>query len=187
MDRPPLLVAPYDAELFGHWWYEGPEFLDAFARRACANPQVLALITPEDYLRRHPVNQVAAPAPSSWGEGGYWRVWLNEKNHWLYPHLHFAQRRMTELARRFHRPGPLQALALTQAARELLLAQASDWPFILRAGTSPGYARKRATEHLLRFTALYDQLSNGQLDQPWLAQIQSRDNLFPDLDYRYWM
>jgi 1,4-alpha-glucan branching enzyme len=187
MDRPPLLVCPYDAELFGHWWYEGPEFLDSFARRACADPQVLALITPEDYLHRHPANQVAAPAPSSWGEGGYWQVWLNEKNQWLYPHLHFAQRRMTELARRFRQPGPLQARALTQAARELLLAQASDWPFILRTGTSPAYARKRATDHLLRFSTLYEQLSNGQLDPPWLAQIESCDNLFPGLDYRYWM
>ena len=186
LDRPPLLVCPYDAELFGHWWYEGPEFLDSLARRATANPQALTLITPEDYLRRHPANQLAAPAPSSWGEGGYWHVWLNEKNQWLYPHLHFAQRRMTELARRFRQPDPLHARALTQAARELLLAQSSDWPFILRTGTSPAYARKRATDHLLRFTALYDQLSNGQLDLPWLAQIESRDNLFPDLDYRYW-
>jgi len=187
MGRPPLLVCPYDAELFGHWWYEGPEFLDSFVRRACANPQVLALITPEDYLRRHPANQVAAPAASSWGEGGYWHVWLNEKNQWLYPHLHFAQQRMTQLARRFHHPGPWQARALSQAARELLLAQASDWPFILSTGASPDYARKRATEHLLRFTALYDQLSNAQLDRPWLAQIESRDNLLPDIDYRYWV
>ena len=186
MDRPPLLVCPYDAELFGHWWYEGPEFLDSLAHRACADPQGLALITPADYLGRHPANQVAAPAASSWGEGGYWQVWLNEKNQWLYPHLHFAQQRMTELARRFRQPGPLQARALRQAARELLLAQASDWPFILRTGSSPDYARKRPTEHLLRFTALYDQLSKGQLDQPWLAQIEWRDNLFPDIDYRYW-
>jgi 1,4-alpha-glucan branching enzyme len=187
MDRPPLLVCPYDAELFGHWWYEGPEFLDSLARRACANPQGLALITPEDYLRLQPANQVAAPAPSSWGEGGYWHVWLNEKNHWLYPHLHFAQQRMTQLARRFRQPGPLQTRALSQAARELLLAQASDWPFILGAGPNSAYARKRATDHLLRFTALYDQLSNGQLDQPWLAQIEARDSLFPGLDYRYWV
>jgi 1,4-alpha-glucan branching enzyme len=186
MDRPPLLVCPYDAELFGHWWYEGPEFLDAVVRGACANPQGLALITPEDYLARHPANQVAAPAASSWGEGGYWQVWLDEKNQWLRPHLHFAQQRMTELARRYRKPGPLQARALAQAARELLLAQASDWPFLLRAGTSSGYARKRATEHLLHFTALYDGLSQGQLDARRLAQIESRDNLFPDLDYRYW-
>ena len=75
---------------------------------------------------------------------------------------------------------------LKQAARELLLAQASDWPFILRTGTSPGYARKRVKEHLLRFTRLYEQLTTGDLDPEWLAQVESRDNLFPDIDYRYW-
>ncbi|MGA2864189.1 MAG: 1,4-alpha-glucan branching protein domain-containing protein [Verrucomicrobiota bacterium] len=186
MDRPPLVLAPYDAELFGHWWYEGPEFLDCFVRRACGGQQVFTLITPEDYLRRYPTNQVATPAASSWGEGGFWRVWLNEKNQWIYPHLHIAQERMTELARRFPKPKALQARALRQAARELLLAQASDWPFILRTGTSPDYARKRATDHLLRFSALYDQLAKDRLDEPWLAQIEGRDNLFPDLNYHYW-
>ena len=93
---------------------------------------------------------------------------------------------MTELARRFPQPTALQARALQQAARELLLAQASDWPFILRTGTSPDYARKRVKDHLLRFTTLYEQLTTGQLDEEWLKQIESRDNLFPDVDYRYW-
>jgi 1,4-alpha-glucan branching enzyme len=132
LDRPPMVVAPYDAELFGHWWYEGPEFLDYFVRKACCDQKVFELITPEEYLRRQPTNQVATPAASSWGEEGYWRVWLNEKNEWIYPHLHVAQDRMTELARRFPQPDALQERMLKQAARELLLAQASDWPFILR-------------------------------------------------------
>jgi len=186
MDRPPLIVAPYDAELFGHWWYEGPEFLDAVVRRACSAQKDLTLITPGEYLRRHPTNQVATPSPSSWGEEGYWRVWLNEKNEWIYPHLRVAQERMTELARRFPQPDALQERALKQAARELLLAQASDWPFILRTGTSPGYARKRVKEHLLRFTRLYEQLTAGELDADWLKQVEGRDNLFPGADYRYW-
>ncbi len=185
MERPPLVLCPYDAELFGHWWYQGPEFLDSVVRRACGGQSGLSLITPGDYLGRHPVNQLATPAASSWGENGYWRVWLNDKTAWLYPHLHVAQQRMTELARRFPSPGPLEARALKQAARELLLAQASDWPFMLRADTSPGYARKRASEHLLRFSALYDQLANGAVKEPWLAQVESADNLFTGLDYRY--
>ena len=186
MDRPPLIVAPYDAELFGHWWYEGPEFLDAVMRRACSAQKDLTLITPGEYLRRHPTNQVATPSPSSWGEEGYWRVWLNEKNEWIYPHLRVAQERMTELARRFPQPDALPERALKQAARELLLAQASDWPFILRTGTSPGYARKRVKEHLLRFTRLYEQLTANELDADWLKQVEGRDNLFPDVNYRYW-
>ena len=186
LDRPPMVVAPYDAELFGHWWYEGPEFLDYFVRKACCDQKLFELITPEEYLRCQPTNQVATPAASSWGEGGYWRVWLDEKNEWIYPHLHIAQDRMTELARRFPQPDALQERMLKQAARELLLGQASDWPFILRAGTSPDYARKRVKDHVLRFTRIYEQLTAGQLDEEWLKEVEWRDNLFPNIDYRIW-
>ena len=186
MDRPPLLLAPYDAELFGHWWYEGPEFLDFFVRKACCDQKVFSLITPEDYLGLHSTNQVASPSPSSWGEEGYWKVWLNEKNEWIYPHLTVAEERMTELARRFPQPEALPERALKQAARELLLAQASDWPFIIRTETSPEYARKRVKDHLLRFNTLYEQLTRSQVDEPWLAQIEWRDNIFPTVNYHYW-
>jgi 1,4-alpha-glucan branching enzyme len=185
-DRPPILVAPYDAELFGHWWYEGPEFLDFFVRKACCDQKVFELITPAEFLRQHPTHQVATPAASSWGEEGYWRVWLNEENEWIYPHLRVAQERMTELARRFSQPDALQERMLKQAARELLLAQSSDWPFILRTGTSPGYARQRVQDHLLRFTRLYEQLTTAQCDAEWLQQVEWGDNIFPDVDYRYW-
>jgi len=192
LDRPPMIVAPYDAELFGHWWYEGPEFLDFLVRKTCDGHQrTLSLLTPAEYLRRHPTNQIAAPGASSWGEEGYWRVWLNESNEWIYPHLQVAQERMTELARQFSRPDGsgvdgLEARALKQAGRELLLAQASDWPFILRAKTSPEYARRRVKDHLLRFIALHEQLTATGVNEAWLTEIESRDNLFPDLDWTYW-
>ena len=187
MDRPPLVLSPYDAELFGHWWYEGPEFLDYFVRKAYFDQNVFSFITPEEYLKEFHSNQIAKPAASSWGEEGYWRVWLNETNEWIYPHLHVAQERMTKLAREFQTPTPLQERALKQAARELLLAQASDWPFILRTGTSPDYARKRVKDHLFRFIALHVQLIRDGLDERWLSEIEGRDNLFPDVNYRHWV
>ncbi len=186
LDRPPIIVAPYDAELFGHWWYEGPEFLDFLARKLCQEQKIVSLITPGEYLRRHPTNQVATPGASSWGEEGYWRVWLNESNEWIFPHLQIAQERMSDLAHKFPSAHGVTARALKQAARELLLAQASDWPFILRAGTSPDYARRRVKDHLLRFIALHEQLTLTQVDEPWLREIESRDNLFPDVDWNYW-
>jgi 1,4-alpha-glucan branching enzyme len=200
LERPPLVLSPYDAELFGHWWYEGPEFLDLFVRKTCHDQHIFTLITPGEYLRSHPTHQLARPAPSSWGEDGYWRVWLNERNHWIYPHLRVAQERMTEMVRRFSdstTPGiaaaatspasPLLQRALRQAARELLLAQASDWPFILRTGTSPDYAANRVKDHLRRFTRIYEQLAGGHLDGDWLGRVESVDNLFPELDWRYWV
>ena len=147
---------------------------------------MLTLLTPGEYLRRHPTNQIATPGASSWGEEGYWRVWLNESNEWIYPHLQVAQARMTDLARQFTHADGLQVRALKQAARELLLAQASDWPFILRAKTSPEYARRRVKDHLLRFIALHEQLTATSVNEPWLAEVESRDNLFADVDWRYW-
>ncbi len=186
LERRPMVLAPYDAELFGHWWHEGLTFLDLFVRKAYFDQKAFALSTPEDYLRLEPAQQVATPAASSWGEEGYWRVWLNEKNEWIYPHLRVAQERMTELARRFTHPDALQERALKQAGRELLLAQASDWPFILRTGTSPDYARRRVTEHLSHFTKLYEQLSNSEVNEGSLREVEERDNIVPQLDYRYW-
>ncbi|HWV98238.1 MAG TPA: 1,4-alpha-glucan branching protein domain-containing protein [Candidatus Acidoferrum sp.] len=195
---PPLVLSPYDAELFGHWWYEGPEFLDFFVRKAFYDQKDFTLVTPEDYLGQHPTQQAATPGASSWGEGGYWRAWLNETNHWIYPHLQVAQQRMTELVcdsppdatgsapGAASPPGTLRARALKQAARELLLAQASDWSFILRTGTSPEYAADRVKGHLVRFTRLYDQIRSSTVDEPWLASLEAADNLFPDVDYRYW-
>jgi 1,4-alpha-glucan branching enzyme len=186
LERPPIIVCPYDAELFGHWWYEGPEFLDLFVRKACYDQDTIQLINPDAYLRQFSTHQVTQPSPSSWGEEGYWKVWLNEKNEWIYPHLRVAQERMTDLARLFPQAEGLTERALKQAAREILLAQASDWPFILRTGTSPDYAAKRIQDHLLRFHALHEQLTTTRIDESWLSRIEWLDNLFPQVDYRYW-
>jgi len=186
LGRPPIVVCPYDAELFGHWWYEGPEFLDSFVRKACANRRKFELITPEDYLALHPNLQIATPAGSTWGQDGHCGVWLNEQTHWIYPHLHVAQERMTELVGRFPQPDPLQKGALKQAGRELLLAQASDWPFIIHAGTSPDFARDQVKKHLARFTQIYEQISTNCVNAEWLAGIEAQDNIFPELDFRYW-
>jgi 1,4-alpha-glucan branching enzyme len=186
LDRPPIMLCPYDAELFGHWWHEGPDFLDFLVRKITFDQHAVQLITPSDYLQRHPENQIAAPSPSSWGEEGFWKVWLNEKNEWIYRHLNIAQERMASLVDRIPHATPLQARALKQAGRELLLAQSSDWPFILRTGTSPEYAARRVKDHLLRFIALHEQLTSTSIDEAWLGSIERTDNLFPDLDYEYW-
>jgi 1,4-alpha-glucan branching enzyme len=93
---------------------------------------------------------------------------------------------MSDLVSRFPRAEGVLDRGLRQAARELLLAQASDWPFILRTGTSPEYARRRVKQHLLRFIRLYDQLTQTSLDEPWLSRVETQDNLFPDIDCRYW-
>ncbi len=183
MDRAPMVVCPYDAELYGHWWYEGPMFLDFLARKIFYDQQDIAMASPGDYLDAYPFNQVCSLAASSWGDGGYAGHWLNGANDWLYRHLHQIADMMETLAR--NNPGAegLRKRALTQAAREVLLAQASDWAFILKTGTQVGYAIKRSEDHIRRFLILHDMVAENRIDEGFLADVEYKDNLFPDLNY----
>src|SRR5262249_38974033 len=183
--RPPLIVAPYDAELFGHWWFEGPDWINFLLRKIHWDQQNVKTITVPEDLDRHGKVQVSKPTLSSWGYKGYCEVWLEGSNDWIYRHLHHIADRMVELAQKFPKPNPLQRRALNQAAREVLLAQSSDWAFIMKTGTMVDYARERTRVHVLNFNHLYEQLrNNDNLDEPWLAEIERRHNLFPDIDYR---
>lgn len=183
--RKPVVVAPYDAELYGHWWYEGPQFLDFLIRKISCDSPVLELITAPEYLEREAGNiQPSEPSFSSWGHKGYAEVWLEGSNDWIYRHLHAASQKMHELAVRFQNPNELQRRALNQAARELLLAESSDWAFIMKTGTMVPYAVWRTREHLLRFLRFYKELSENKIDVDWLSCVESKDNIFPDICYK---
>jgi 1,4-alpha-glucan branching enzyme len=180
---PPLLTVPFDAELFGHWWYEGPIWLDFLCRHVAAQ-DAFGLTTLDEYLDAYPTHQVAEPNTSSWGFKGYHEVWLSTANDWIYTHLHHAADRMVALARRHPEAQGATKRALDQAARELLLAQASDWAFIIARGTVVDYATRRTTEHLTRFRALADDVERGSIDEMRLAAVEAADNIFPTIDYR---
>jgi 1,4-alpha-glucan branching enzyme len=183
----PIVVSPFDAELFGHWWFEGPEFLDWVIRKSVYDQSDFELTTPSAYLSGHSTLQMLLPSASSWGHKGYWEVWLDESNSWIYPHLHVAARRMSELARlHLATDQPLVERTLAQMARELLLAQSSDWAFLMKTGTAREYATKRTKDHILRFTRLYDQLRCMDVDESFLKHCEWRDNLFPQLEWRYY-
>jgi 1,4-alpha-glucan branching enzyme len=94
---------------------------------------------------------------------------------------------MVELAHRHRHSHGLRRRALDQAARELLLAQASDWPFIMKVGATAPYAVRRVCDHVNRFNALYDAIGHGAISEPWLASLEERDNIFPDIDYRLYV
>jgi len=183
-DRTPIVVSPYDAELFGHWWYEGPDFINFLLRKVACDSQTLQAITPSEYLAQNPKNQAAMPSMSSWGYKGYHEVWLEGSNDWIYRHLHKAAERMIELADRFQDSSGLKLRALNQAARELMLMQSSDWAFIMKTGTTVPYAVKRTKDHCVRFTRLYNDLLADCIDDGWLKEVEWRDNLFPEIDYR---
>jgi 1,4-alpha-glucan branching enzyme len=184
----PILVVPFDAELFGHWWFEGPRFLELFIRKAAASGQDFSLTTPSEYLAANPTQQTIEPATSTWGEKGYLGVWLDPGNVWIYPHLHAAARRMSDLARRHATDASALAnRTLKQLARELLLAQASDWAFLMKTNTAREYATKRTQDHLVRFNRLHDELIADRVDEKFLADCESRDNLFPNVNWRYYV
>lgn len=186
MDRPPLVVSPYDAELFGHWWFEGPWFIEELIRKMALEQDEVELVTPGDYLDRHPVLQRSTPSASSWGWQGYNECWLSGCNEWIYPELHRAARRMTEFAAQF-RAVPAASMIeriLNQAARSLLLAQSSDWPFIIKCGTAVDYANKRVRDQLARFHFLCDAAAGNDIDPRKLAALEHLDNLFSFVDFR---
>ncbi len=193
MDRKPIVVAPYDAELFGHWWFEGPQWIDYLARKIFYDQDTVEMTTPSEYLKEYSTNQVAMPSQSSWGYKGFSEFWLEGSNDWIYPHLHEAGRLMKELANKNSdlikgyftmnlSKSALRYRAINQAARELLLAESSDWPFIMKTGTMVAYAQKRLKQHLNRFYKLFNDLKNDCVDEAWLKEIESRDNVFLDIN-----
>ena len=182
--NPPIVVCPYDAELYGHWWYEGPYWLYILFKKIYFDDCNFKLITPGEYIDKYPEIQVCSPCISSWGANGYSEVWLNSTNDYVHRHLHVAGDRMVELAHLFpNEQDEIKRKALNQCARELLLAQSSDWLFIITNGTMVDYAKKRIKDHIGRFTKLYEQLKANTVDEEFLEYIGEQDCIFPEIDY----
>ena len=170
--------------LFGHWWFEGPQWLEFLIRKIHSEGENIILATPSDYLSENRSFHVGTPSFSSWGNNGYAEVWLDGSNDWIYRHVHKAIERMSELVARFPNETGLKQRTLNQAAREVLLSQASDWPFIMKTGTAVQYATRRIKEHLFNFNKIYDGLCRNSVKTEWLTNLEKKDNLFSDIDYR---
>ncbi|MGM0608044.1 MAG: glycoside hydrolase family 57 protein [Candidatus Muiribacteriota bacterium] len=179
-EKKPVVVSPYDAELFGHWWYEGPVFLKHVLRETAKNSKSLGLTTPYEYLKENPVNQVATPSMSTWGDKGYSEVWLNGTNDWIYKHLHKMQERMIELANKHEEADGILERALNQMAREVFLAQSSDWAFIMTTETMVPYAVKRTKNHINRFNTIYDMIKDKNINSSYVYDLETKDNIFLD-------
>ena len=187
LERPPLITSMYDAELFGHWWFEGPHFINFLFRKMHYDQNTIKPITPVEYLDKFPVNQVLTPSASSWGDKGYYEVWLNSSNDYIYRHLHKAADRMVEMAVQFPNASGVLERALNQAARELLLAQSSDWAFIMTTGTMVEYAEKRTRDHLVNFMNLHGQITGNSINEGYLSDLESKNNIFPGINYRVYL
>jgi 1,4-alpha-glucan branching enzyme len=189
-DREGTLVAMYDTELFGHWWWEGPQFLYELARAINADGAITP-VTGSDVLDTDPPRHEISLPEGSWGEGGYHYVWLNQENMWTWRELYPAERRMRTMAQAWAR-GPAAEI-VRQAGRELLLAESSDWQFQISTMAAKDYAEVRFADHIKRFNLLAEmaeQVHRGQRltadDQVFLHECQQKDAAFPDLDVSLW-
>ena len=179
----PTLVAPFDAELFGHWWYEGPIFLNHIFKNS--SKYSIKLTHLRNILINKPQIQICDPSPSSWGQGGYHNYWLNDKNSWIVPQISKAGETFTRIVS-IDSFDAIKTRILQQAARELLLAQSSDWSFILRAGTTTELARDRINRHLSRFWQLIAYLDKESKDYDFLKTIEEEDRIFPKVNIKDW-
>jgi len=179
-ERDGVVVAPFDTELFGHWWFEGPDFLAA-TYRALRDRGVRA-VTASQHLEAHPPRVALQLAEGSWGANGDNSMWLNDRTAWTWKRLRPLEEAFWKAA-----PGALKQPAarpvLAQAARELLLAQSSDWQFIISTGAVVDYAERRFTLHCDDAERLIDALKQGELETGARIadELYKRDALFPDV------
>jgi len=197
-----LVVSAYDGELFGHWWYEGLNWLEQVLERLALHPRV-ELTTPAAFIRSHPPRESIALGESSWGDRGNHYTWKGPVTEWMWPLIHGAEDRMRALAERFPSATGVTRRALNQAARELLLLQSSDWGFLITTGQAGDYATRRFHEHLERFGRLASALEEtlpgagagasragggapaaSDAFLAYLQEVEEADNPFPDIDYR---
>ncbi len=184
IEREPLLIAPFDAELFGHWWYEGPIFLSELFKQS--NKKGIELIRLKDALKAKVNLQLCTPCPSSWGQGGFHNYWLNDSNSWLISEWSKAGKAMVKNCNNGV-DNEYEIRILEQAARELLLLQSSDWSFILRAGTTTELAKERINRHLNRFWFLIKSLENNELiNNSELKKLEKDDYIFPLIQADDW-
>jgi len=191
--QPGMVVAPYDTELIGHWWFEGPEWIYQVLSRFHQHTQV-SLSSGAEILATAAPRAVISLPEGSWGEGGYHWIWLNEMNDWTWRHIYPAEQEMEELARLWAGdPDPRLQDLLKQCGRSLFLLESSDWQFLISTFSARDYAELRLVVHhddfkrLAQMTRRY--AAERELppeDWNYLQLCRERDDIFPDLDPKWW-
>jgi len=192
--NPPILCSPFDAELFGHWWFEGPLWLEAVARQLHENPDGLALTSCSEYLDRYPRAGSIAMHEGSWGAEGTNHVWLNPETSWTYSRIYPAELYTREVCSTdAWKASELSQRIVKQLCRELLLLESSDWQFLITTGAARDYAEMRFNTHHDQFNELKTLWQSFEADdsltaeqQERLAAIELRDNIFADIDPGFW-
>jgi len=179
-----LISSTFDAELFGHWWFEGVSWLGKVLRHL-AQSDDLSLTTPRDYIETHPPHDTLHLPEGSWGSGGSHFIWNNGETYWMWEPIHTYETRMAALTQQFTDPSDDEKAVLNQAARELLLLQSSDWGFLITTGQAREYAIQRFSQHCDRFERLADSLESGKPNRVLADELWELDKIFPDIDYQW--
>jgi 1,4-alpha-glucan branching enzyme len=181
-----VISAAYDTELFGHWWFEGVDWIKEVLR-LLAQDETVELTTATRMVETHLPDRVLDLPESSWGAGGGHDTWLNDETRWMWPMIHVAEMRMESIVAADASASSEFSRFLAQLSRELLLLQSSDWPFLITTGQAKAYATKRFHEHLARFDQLATIIERGgsleEVDQSLLSDLESKDNPFPEIDF----
>jgi 1,4-alpha-glucan branching enzyme len=194
-DRPPVLSAPFDAELFGHWWFEGPQWLEHVLRIMASENYPIATTTCSEYLAHTKPEGFFELKEGSWGKDGGNEVWLNPETAWTWSHIYPAEAKVREIATegRWRNSATGQRLA-RQMCRELMLLESSDWQFLITTAAARDYAEGRVQTHVEQFRTLenaWDEFTQtamlGACAEREIAAIEARDNIFPDVDPDLWI
>lgn len=191
---PPVLCAPFDAELFGHWWFEGTLWLEQVCRLMHEQDTEIATITCSEYLDRYPRASYIAMPEGSWGAAGNHQVWLNADTSWTYAKIYDAEIYLRDLCTSEKwGESELGTRIVKQLCRELLLIESSDWQFLITTGAARDYGEMRFMTHHDQFGELrtmWEALDrDGSLGEPVLkrlVEIEQRDSIFPDIDPAAW-
>jgi len=170
-----IVTLTFDTELFGHWWFEGPKFLEFLVKELAEAP--VGWTSGEDYLDNYSVDARCFLGETSWGEGGHYRVWFNPDVEWMWPQIYEAE----NIAYRALKAGKNVAddRLLKQLMREVLLLTASDWQFLITTGGAVDYAKERFAFHLANVMDLASAILNKEpFDEERLMDLQDRDSLF---------
>ncbi len=181
-----LFMVAFDAELFGHWWFEGVDFIKQVIKKLHNHLPEVKLQTASEYLDEHQPSAAVQLPESSWGQGGHFWVWQNHQTEWMWPIIHSAERRVENIVSRYPQVPQDKLLhrALNQLVRENLLLQSSDWPFLVTTWQARDYAVERFRKHQENFETLAAMIENNSIDDGYLQSIESVDNLFSEIDYR---
>jgi 1,4-alpha-glucan branching enzyme len=180
---PPVVTAPFDAELFGHWWFEGIDFLAQLYRRLAHDGirPVTAGAHIKSDAKSRPTIQLTE---GSWGKNGDFSMWLNEQTAWTWKRLWALEESYWAVAPTALAGGPKPRAVLAQATRSMLLAQASDWQFIISTAEAADYANQRFDEHCGQAEDLVRVLASGKIDDATMQRVEAlgaQDSLFPDV------